>query len=124
MASYAPLFAAFLCAGVFCITFVGEASIFPHTRSADNSLYEVIHQQRTYSHDSKNVPCNKCSQKCIYFSLQRMLFFLLGGFLFIYLNEYGSLVTAFVLQAPPAEQVKWIQSIEKAKVRVLFSFHS
>jgi len=40
-----------------------------------------------------------------------------GGFLFIYLNEYGSLVTAFVLQPPPAETNRWINNIEKAKYR-------
>ncbi|XP_065061451.1 uncharacterized protein LOC135688509 isoform X2 [Rhopilema esculentum] len=40
-----------------------------------------------------------------------------GGFLFLYLNEYGSLVTAFVLQPPLAEQTKWIQNIDRTKFR-------
>ena len=45
-----------------------------------------------------------------------VIFLCVGGFLFVYLNEYGSLVTAFVLQAPPVETSKWIHNIEKAKV--------
>lgn len=42
-----------------------------------------------------------------------------GAFIFIYLNEYAVLVTAFTLQVSANEQTKWMTAIEKAKVGVL-----
>ena len=39
-----------------------------------------------------------------------------GSFLFLYLNEYGMLASAFTLQVNPGELVKWISALEKAKV--------
>eukprot|EP00794_Sanderia_malayensis_P014926 gene14926-16469_t len=42
-----------------------------------------------------------------------------SGFLFIYRNEYGSLINAFVLQAPIADQNKWINNIDKATRRYM-----
>jgi hypothetical protein len=39
-----------------------------------------------------------------------------GSFVFLYLNEFGVLVTAFTLQVASNELAKWMQAIEKAKV--------
>ena len=40
-----------------------------------------------------------------------------GSFVFIYLNEYGVMANAFVLQIAPEEQPKWFNACEEAKVR-------
>ena len=41
-----------------------------------------------------------------------------GMFLLVYLNEYRIVVSAYVLQAPtPVVQGKWIEMIDKAKVK-------
>ena len=45
-----------------------------------------------------------------------VLHILAGSLLFIYLNEYGVMATAFTLLLNPNEQSKWLQAIEKAKV--------
>ena len=42
-----------------------------------------------------------------------------GSFIVIYLNEYGALVSAFTLQVNANELTKWIQDIQKAKVRMI-----
>lgn len=38
-----------------------------------------------------------------------------GSFFFIYLNEYGVMANAFVLQINPSEQAKWLSAFQKAK---------
>ncbi|XP_047138052.1 uncharacterized protein LOC100206085 isoform X3 [Hydra vulgaris] len=44
-----------------------------------------------------------------------VLHVLAGSLLFVYLNEYGVMSTAFTLLLNPNEQSKWIEAIDKAK---------
>lgn len=43
----------------------------------------------------------------------------IGSFVFIYLNEYSVLVTAFTLQVSATEYAKWMQALDKAKSRYI-----
>ncbi|XP_065679517.1 pleckstrin homology domain-containing family G member 5 isoform X2 [Hydra vulgaris] len=45
-----------------------------------------------------------------------VLHVLAGSLLFVYLNEYGVMSTAFTLLLNPNEQSKWIEAIDKAKI--------
>lgn len=46
-----------------------------------------------------------------------LFFFILGTFLLVYLNEYRTVVHAFVLQS--SDRAKWIEMFDKAKVRLV-----